>query len=89
MTSLLAAAERCWAKGKYRIRSEPVRWWLSDHDWTAIRAAVDAATHHRIEVIPRRLFDIPISIERSNQPSRLVLEDGTALPLYDPEQASK
>jgi hypothetical protein len=61
--------------------TRPVRWWLTEADWRLLQA--ERAVFAIVPRDPRssRLFGLPVTIDRFGQPSRLITQDGTAIPL--------
>lgn len=61
--------------------ARPVRSWLTEADWHVLLA--ERAVFAIVPGVARstRLFGLPVAIDRFGQPSRLITQDGTAIPL--------
>lgn len=84
--SLLRSAEVRWSKAMYSGGSPPARWWFSEEDWMELRAGIRSSTLHFVDITPNRLFGTPVSFDHFGQPSRLVLDNGEAIPLRETER---
>ncbi len=84
---MLDRAQRVWFR---RQADYPVRWWFTDEDFDELRACPPAMNLPRIELVKNgyRLFGLPVSIERFGQPSRLLLRDGTTIPIMQSKEQS-
>ena len=85
--SMFNRAHRTWFR---RQADYPVRWWFTDQDFDALRADLHAMNLHELRLIGNsyRLFGLPVTIDRTGQPSRLILKDGTAIAIVLPGTAS-
>jgi len=74
------------ATGKARVGSgmTPVRWWLTEADWIVLAVEIAAAQIVSPNPLQPRLIGLPVTIDRSGQPSRLITENGTAISLHGP-----
>lgn len=79
---MLSYASHClnvWGHAKRDHGSDPVRWWLREEDWKRLRDEIYIGNVAPGGTKCRVFMALPIAIEFADQPSRLVLRDGTAV----------
>jgi hypothetical protein len=84
--SMFERAHRTWFR---RQADYPVRWWFTDEDFDELRACLHAMNLGAVRLDNKgsyRLFNLPVTIDRTGQPSRLLLRDGTAIPIKEPKE---